>query len=154
MKLRGLLIGTALATSLSGCFHYNSSLQYPLSMREHEERKLDGVVGSVNTTTIMPGPDSILYHRVSIKIPRHPTNPSRGAMNHLIYSDRDTVEANMVFTNRGRYKNGFPFSSGDRVSLYLNKGFPEDYLGHLRVVGHHQEGKIERRKQRGRSRRR
>jgi len=134
--MKKALTSLALAANLVSCAHIQP-LQYPLSMREHEERKLDGVIGSV-TETMMYLPDSIVHYRVSIKIPTQPTNPSKGAMNHLIDSDRDTLIAHMVFTNR-EYPNGFDHSPGEGVSAYLTKGFvrkaPESFQLLNRQIG-------------------
>ncbi len=132
----------ALATNLAGCIH-NQPTIYPLSMREHEERKLNGVIGSVNETMMMYHPDSIVHYRVSIKIPTQPTDQSRGAMNRRIRSVKDTLVANMVFTN-GDFPNGFPFSEEERVSLYITKGFPRIGLESFQLLNS-QTGKIRRR---------
>lgn len=131
----------ALATNLAGCIH-NQPISYPLFMREHEERKLDGVIGSVNETMMYP-PDSIVHYRVSIKIPTQPTDQSRGAMNQRIKSVKDTLVANMVFTN-GDFPNGFPFSKEERVSLYITRGFPRIGPESFQLLNR-QTGKIRRR---------
>ena len=107
-----------------GCAN-NHQPNFPLSMSKNKNKiELDAVVGSVHGTTMVPGKDSVVHYSVRIKIPTKPDNPSRGSRNNQIESNRDTLEAEIVFTGED-FPNGFPYKPGEEISLRLNRGFVE-----------------------------